>query len=125
MKKPPPATVQSVVKKQNPFLHANESVPSGTPAAADSGNADGSGSAAAGSATSATAESAHNMLVAIAITSAFVAVMVTIGGTGRNAGRLSALLMFALVVNQGLRHVSPFVEWVNAHPLTPQGNEGS
>lgn len=69
-----------------------------------------------------TAASAHEMLIATGIMAAFVLVMVVIAGTGKNAGRIAVLLMFALLLNQGIRHVNPFVTWASEHPLTPDGS---
>lgn len=73
---------------------------------------------------SASASTAHDMLIAVGIMAGFVMFMTLVAGTSKTAGKLSALLMLALFVNQGIRHVNPFVEWAASHPLTPGGSTG-
>lgn len=76
---------------------------------------------ATGAARTASASSAHQALVTTGILLAFVVIMTMIAGIGPNAGKLSAALMVALIILQGLGHVNPFVKWAANHPLTPNG----
>lgn len=98
----------------------------GTPLHKQGNTSPFAGATATGSATTvaATPSTEHEMLVAVGIMGAFVLVMTMIAGIGKTAGRVAVLLMVALLVNQGIRHVNPFVDWAAAHPLTPS-NDGT
>lgn len=63
----------------------------------------------------------HELLIATGLMGLFLLLMVMFAGISKTTGRLSVLVMVILLTNQAIRHVNPFVTWVQDHPLTPDG----
>lgn len=69
----------------------------------------------------ATATTAHNMLVALAILLSFGMLLVLVAGESPEAGNAIIAFLVIIVFVQLITKVNPFIEWVNKHPLTPNG----